>query len=81
MADFLFTVMTITVIYPGSTAAATTATRGVATYCAASCAFPLGAIHTIMNTGIVCPADVSASTAGRITGPRHYGNNYRQNKF
>ena len=80
MADFLFTVMTITVIYPGSTAV-TAATCGVATYCAATCAFPLGEIHTIMNTGIVCPADVSASTAGRITGPRHYGNNYRQNKF
>lgn len=80
MADFLFTVMTITVIYPGSTAV-TTATCGVATYCAATCAFPLGAIHTIMNTGIVCPADVSASTAGRITCPGHYGNNYRQNKF
>lgn len=77
MADFLFTVMTITVIYPGSAAV----TRGVATYCAASCAFPLGAIHTIMNTGIVCPSYVSASTAGRITDPRHYGNNYRQNKF
>ena len=80
MADFLFTVMTITVIYPGSTAV-TAATCGVATYCAATCAFPLGAIHTIMNTGIVCPSNISASTAGRITGPGHYGNNYRQNKF